>query len=491
MVGAQLTYSMLVGGLDFSVYRTGAATIFGSDGVRADLYDRDLVPLGGGFLPFTYPPFAALILLPFAFIPMWLGQAIMLAFSVAVAWWFAAIVYDYVNHRGRRIPFQDKLGRTTTIAVLTAVILLSGPWRRGIGLVQINPLIMLLVLGDLLRPATRLPRGFFIGIAGGIKLTPLVFGLIPLMRKDVKGVLTLGASFLGTIALGFLLLPHQAVQFWTSAVSDPTRVGNINYPDNISVQGWLMHLTLEGYHAQMPTALLSGLHWLLIAVLLVGTAAVIPVLDRRGMRLSVIGLTAFLMLEMSPISWSHHNTWLPLIVAAFLVDALPWAFRERDWRRTAAQVLAWAAFVGLYYSPLWLAATVAGTTENLDYVSRPAQIAAGLPMLAHYLLVLLWITQIWRHRHDPCPPGNDLRDLWSGWRVVERCSHSLSCQPLHRRELAGGYPQISDVGSPRPVPGGTVVPWTGSASSPPMTCTSSPGCAARENPNTRCAAGTG
>ncbi|QQC58487.1 DUF2029 domain-containing protein [Rothia kristinae] len=408
-VGAQLISSMLVGGLDFSVYRTGAATIFGNDGVRADLYDRDLVPLGGGFLPFTYPPFAALILLPFAFIPMWLGQAIMLAFSVAVAWWFAAIVYDYVNHRGRRIPFQDKLGRTTTIALLTAVILLSGPWRRGIGLVQINPLIMLLVLGDLLRPATRLPRGFFIGIAGGIKLTPLVFGLIPLMRKDVKGVLTLGASFLGTIALGFLLLPHQAMQFWTSAVSDPTRVGNINYPDNISVQGWLMHLTLEGYHAQMPTALLSGLHWLLIAVLLVGTAAVIPVLDRRGMRLSVIGLTAFLMLEMSPISWSHHNTWLPLIAAAFLVDALPWAFRERDWRRTAAQVLAWVAFVGLYYSPLWLAATVAGTTENLDYVSRPAQIAAGLPMLAHYLLVLLWITQIWRHRHDPLPgdPGPD------------------------------------------------------------------------------------
>ena len=127
------------------------------------------------------------------------------------------------------------------------------------------------------------------------------------------------------------------------------------------------------------------------------------------MRLSVIGLTAFLMLEMSPISWSHHNTWLPLIAAAFLVDALPWAFRERDWRRTAALVLAWVAFVGLYYSPLWLAATVAGTTENLDYVPRPAQIAAGLPMLAHYLLVLLWITQIWRHRHDPLPgdPGPD------------------------------------------------------------------------------------
>ena len=75
---------------------------------------------------------------------------------------------------------------------------------------QINPLIMVLILADFLRPATRVPRGVLIGIAGGLKLTPLVFGLILLVRRDWKGIITLGATFLATIALGFVLLPQAS-----------------------------------------------------------------------------------------------------------------------------------------------------------------------------------------------------------------------------------------------------------------------------------------
>lgn len=404
VLAAQFTHAMVIGGLDFSVYRLGAATIFGNDGVAMDLYARNLRSIGGdAYLPFTYPPFAALILLPFAFMPVWLGQALMVLFSMGVAWWLAAVVYDYVNHRGRSIPFQDRLGRHTTIILLTVLILLSGPWRRGMALVQINPLIMLLVLGDLLRPARRLPRGFFIGIAGGIKLTPLAFGLVLLMRRDFKGVLTLGASFLGTVALGFLLLPQRAVTFWTSAVSDPTRVGNINFVDNVSAQGWLMHLFLTGYHSEMPTLGLKLAHYALILVLLVGVAAVIPTLERRGMRMSVIALTAFLMLEMSPISWSHHNTWFPLIVTALVVDAFPWLFSRRGSLRAVALVLSWYAVVGLYVSPMWLAIAVHGSSANLDYVSHPTLVLAASPVVALFLVVLLWIVQAWRHRLDPIP----------------------------------------------------------------------------------------
>ena len=111
---------------------------------------------------------------------------------------------------------------------------------------QINPLIMALVLADFVRPATRVPRGVLIGIAGGLKLTPLVFGLILLVRRDWKGIATLGATFLTTIAVGFILLPNEAPQFWFSAISDPSRVGDINFVDNISIQGWLMHFGLKG-----------------------------------------------------------------------------------------------------------------------------------------------------------------------------------------------------------------------------------------------------
>ncbi|MCP3426604.1 glycosyltransferase 87 family protein [Rothia sp. AR01] len=395
VLGGQFWHAMTVGGLDFTVYRAGATTIFGNDGMTLDLYERNLIQLtADSYLPFTYPPFAALLLLPFAFIPSQVGVAIMVLFSMAVAWWISTLIVDYVNARGRKLPLQDKLGRTTTIALLTALICLSGPWRRGLGLVQINPLIMLLVLWDLVRPATRVPRGLFIGIAGGIKLTPLAFGLILLMRKDLKGLITLGITFAATVGLGFLLLPRQAVEFWTHAVSDPSRVGNINYLDNISIQGWLMHFGLTG-------DVLKVAMYVLIAVLLVGVAAAIPVLEKRRMRMSVVALTAFLMLQMSPISWSHHNTWLPIILTAACLDAFPWVFSHPGPQRRIALVLAWIGFVGLYISPMWIGVALYGSTEYLDYIDTVPLVVSAIPILCLFLFTCLWIWGVWRRRREP------------------------------------------------------------------------------------------
>lgn len=389
-----LWYSLTLGGLDFTVYRSGAMTVFDNEGFTKELYVIDLMRLGPDFsLPFTYPTFAALLFVPFAFMPKWAGITIMMLLAFGISWWLATWIYDYANQRGRKIPFQDTFGRTGTIALLAAIILLSGPWRRGLGLVQINPLIMLLVLWDLVRPATRVPRGLFIGIAGGIKLTPLAFGLILLMRKDIKGVITLGLSFAATLAIGFALLPRESVEFWTSAVSDPSRVGNINYADNISIQGWLMHLGLgEG-------ALLSVLHYGLILLLLVGVAALIPLLEERGMLISQIALNAFLMLSMSPISWSHHNTWLPLMAAALWLDAFPAFFSllSRAARKTA-QVLTWGAMVGLYISPLWIAIALYGSDQELDDVTPLPLFVSALPIICLFTVVLMWIYAGVRYR---------------------------------------------------------------------------------------------
>nr|WP_294631788.1 glycosyltransferase 87 family protein [uncultured Rothia sp.] len=58
------------GGLDFSIYRMGAMTIFDNEGFTKDLYAPAFVEIGVLKLPFTYPPFAALVFLPFAFLPL-------------------------------------------------------------------------------------------------------------------------------------------------------------------------------------------------------------------------------------------------------------------------------------------------------------------------------------------------------------------------------------------------------------------------------------
>ena len=395
VIGYTMNYALTVGALDFSVYRYGAMTVFNNEGFDKDLYVIDLLRLGPNFsLPFTYPPFAALLFVPIAFIPKWLGVVLMMLLAYAVAFWLSVIILNYANKRGRVLPLQRYLGRTGTIVLLMAVILWSGPWLRGLNLVQINPLIMLLVLWDFLRPATRLPRGFFIGIAGGIKLTPLAFGLILLMRKDIKGVIPLGLSFLATVGIGFLFLPSEAVEFWTSAVSDPSRVGNINYLDNISIQGWLMHLGLTG-------AGLKLMHYGLILVLLVGIALLIPILEKHKMVLSQVALNAFLMVSMSPISWSHHNTWLPLLVAALWLDAFPAFFsRASTGMRIAAHICAWVGVIGLYAGPMWIGSRLHGSNDNLDYIAQGPLVISAIPVIAMFITVMLWIVVGLQHRRE-------------------------------------------------------------------------------------------
>lgn len=382
-----LWWALTKGGLDFSVYRAGAMTIFNNEGFNKELYVIDLHRINDTFaLPFTYPPFAALLFIPIAFIPHKLGVTLMIAFSVGVAWWVSTLIYDYTNNRGYSIPFQNQLGRTGTIAAMTALILLCGPWKRGLGLTQINPLIMLLVLADFIRPATRIPRGALIGLAGGIKLTPLAFGLILLMRKDIKGVLTLGITFALTIAIGFLFLFDEAVEFWTSAISDSSRVGNTNYLDNISIKGWLMHLSLgEG---TALTVLLYGL----ILVLLLGVAAALPILERHGLVLSQVALNAFLMMAMSPITWSHHNVWYPILVAVILVDAFPLYLKtaSRTLQMVAA-LLAGIGLVGLFISPMGIGRVLWGSKDYLENIPPLSLAITALPIISLTAFIFLWI----------------------------------------------------------------------------------------------------
>ena len=379
-----LIYIEFTGGLDFNVYRLGAMTIFDNEGMHKDLYARDLLDYGALKLPFTYPPFAALLFMPFAFLPFGVGVGIMYTISIGVAWWMATLIYDYATSRGYHIPFQDKLGRYGTIAVLTFIIILSGPWRRGLALVQVNPIILILVLADFLRPAKRIPRGALIGIAGGIKLTPLAFGLILLMRKDWRGIFTLGASFAATVIIGFIFLPHEALTFWTSAVSDPSRVGNINFLDNISIQGWLMHLGLRD-------PLLKPAYYGLVLVTIVLFAALLHQLNRRKLVLSQVAVGGFLMVSISPISWSHHNVMFPLILMALIVDAFPRFYAHLPaWANRAARILTWVALIGLYISPMWLGASLWGSFSDLDNIYQHALLFSTVPILCLYLVMITW-----------------------------------------------------------------------------------------------------
>ena len=391
-----LIYIEFTGGLDFNVYRLGAMTIFDNEGMHKDLYARDLLDYGALKLPFTYPPFAALLFMPFAFLPFGVGVGIMYTISIGVAWWMATLIYDYATSRGYHIPFQDKLGRYGTIAVLTFIIILSGPWRRGLALVQVNPIILILVLADFLRPAKRIPRGALIGIAGGIKLTPLAFGLILLMRKDWRGVASVAGGFVGTIALGFLAVPGEAAYYWGVAVRNTSRIGVTAFYDNVSLTGIFAH---QGVPEPIATVLVAALS----LFLLVATAALMRLFIRANMVFSQVALNAFLMLQISPISWSHHNTWYPVLLVALCLEIFPLIMPAA---RPVVYVLSTfasvIALVGMYISPFWLAVLFSPKYSSHEMIYLPqggaGLVASSAPYAAMYLVVVLVFLTYWAHR---------------------------------------------------------------------------------------------
>ena len=87
IVGGGYVVKMLTNpfsGMDFSIYRLGAMTIFDNEGFTQDLYSPTLNDHGVIKPPFTYPPFAAMLFLPFAFMPLEVGKVIMVVGSAVV-----------------------------------------------------------------------------------------------------------------------------------------------------------------------------------------------------------------------------------------------------------------------------------------------------------------------------------------------------------------------------------------------------------------------
>ncbi len=373
----------LDGSIDLDVYRLGGMAVVDRHGFADELYGPGLSLHDDGGLPFTYPPFAALLFVPLAYLPDWLTELLLGLATIGFAVGLSAVLLRYAADRGRPLPLQGLLGPATAVAAGTAVLLWSGPWMRNVGLGQINALLIALILYDLLRTRDdtllgRIPRGFWIGLAAGVKLTPLAFGLVFLMRGQLRPILTMGLTFAATVLAGFLVLPRDAVVFWTEAVVSDERVGNTGYVDNTSLQGVLLHLGVPGGAEPL-------LRWALILAMVVGVALLIRVLAARGMILSVVAVNALVMLYMSPITWSHHHLWWGVVLTALWVEAWP-AFL-RDGPRRTALVLGGVAVVGLYIGPIrwdaWLRPLGAGTAV--------IDVLAALPYLALFLLLAVWV----------------------------------------------------------------------------------------------------
>jgi alpha-1,2-mannosyltransferase len=165
---------------------------------------------------------------------------------------------------------------------------------------QINLILMLALLTDAIRPDRR-TAGILIGLAAGIKLTPLVFVVLLVLIGRRAAATRAVTTFVGTVLLGLAATPG-ATAYWGERLVDPTRVGPPSLAHNQSLSGVLTRL-LDA----PPSTLL----WMAVA----GPVAIATVLVAaawwcNGDRVLGAGLGALAMLLASPVSWSHHWVWV-------------------------------------------------------------------------------------------------------------------------------------------------------------------------------------
>lgn len=307
--------------IDLRVYELGASALFGGDlyGVRFHVAN----------LPFTYPPFAAALMLPLAVLPIWLSAFVWAVACVVVL----AFVVDLVLRACGAAPTG------LVLPAVVAVALASEPVWSTFSFGQVNLFLMAAILADVLRP-DRKYAGWLVGIVAGIKLTPLFFVafFIVIGRRRAAG--TAVASFAGTVLVGAVAAPSASWAYWTDVLWDPGRVGGVEYAGNQSVLGILSRLL--GHEA--PTAL-----WFVVAgttaAAALASAALLWRSESPAARPLAACMAAYGMLLASPISWDHHWVWLVPTVIALWHSGLPRA-------RVVAGVVAVVAFSrAIWWSP--------------------------------------------------------------------------------------------------------------------------------------------
>ncbi|PTR30267.1 alpha-1,2-mannosyltransferase [Rhodococcus sp. OK519] len=354
--------------VDLHVYVDGSAAL-----LRGDLYGFTYSEETPEFpLPFTYPPFAALVFLPLHYVPFGLvGFCWQLGTVLALFWVIRISLELLLGDAARDRHWQYVAAAWTAIGVWTE------PVRTTLDYGQVN---VFLVLGAML--AVRSTRwwvsGGIVGVLAGIKLTPAVTGLYFVAQRRWRAAVFSAVAFFGTVAVSYLVIGEQARDYFSSKFGDADRIGPVGSAWNQSLRGALSRLA--GHDVE------SGAVWIAAVVVAAALAFVAWRALARDDRLGTLVLVQLFGLLVSPISWVHHWVWvLPMLV--WLVHG---PYRSLLGTRIVAAG--------------WLVVTVIGVPWVLEQIedeaiSRPGGLAwAGTVNVVGALIVFVWVAYAGR-RH--------------------------------------------------------------------------------------------
>ncbi|MEV5888238.1 glycosyltransferase 87 family protein [Nonomuraea fuscirosea] len=351
--------------VDLDVYRTGGQMLLEGRPVY------DYVTPAPQLLPFTYPPIAAMMAVALAGMSWATAQwvwtvGVYVALAVTVGFSFRQVL------EGPRL----RTYAPWVFGLLMVACAYLMPIRDQVRFGQVDILLVALCVADCVARRPWWPRGFLIGLATAVKLTPGVFLIYLLITRQWRTFFM--ASFAAAVLtlLPFAVIPQDAADFWFSALLDPERLGANAATTNQSIRGMLIRL-------YWPDLLTSAI-WVVV-VAAVGWYGFRGAREayRTGDPLTAVALVGLMAVLLSPVAWIHHLAWVVVVLAAIVGDG-------RDPVRLRV-----AAGVWLYYVvpvPWWGVSLKAADIPGVSLVlGKIVQNGFGLGALALVWLLVSWL----------------------------------------------------------------------------------------------------
>ena len=351
-IAVAIAFAATYNALDFRIY------MWGGHAVLSD--SRLYLALAYGHW-FTYSPFAAIVFVPVAALPLTAARVGWDLVSLAALACSCVVVLKLAGYRPTRI----------VVAGAVAAAMALDPVYQTLFLGQINLILLALILTDIWRVSRGRAAGIGVGIAAAIKLTPAIFIVFFLLAGRTKAALVAAGTFVACGLAGLLIAPDASKLYWRHLFFDTHRVG-APYISNQSPYGTAIRIAGGQGHV--------GAWWIVIplAFAAIGLATA-TILARRQDWLGATAVTGATGLLVSPISWAHHWVWiLPALVVLI---------------RSGHRIAAAAGYLLFALAPFWFTPHAAGPREYgfhwlLTLVAN-CFLIAGLAFGAHMALAEL------------------------------------------------------------------------------------------------------
>ncbi|MGZ6527667.1 MAG: glycosyltransferase 87 family protein [Actinomycetota bacterium] len=273
--------------IDLAVYRAGGRAVVNGTSLYSKSFGGRTLPVK---LPFTYPPFSALLFVLMAFTPV----------LVLRAAWFVASFAGFVYLSRASI---SPLGRTSTVVrgvllgIFLAVTVWTVPITDTLWFGQINLVLAGLIAIDCVRNERY--RGVLVGLATAIKLTPALFILYFAFTRQWRAAVRAATTTFVCTGLAWAILPKDSRTYWTNLVFDTKRPGSPAFWSNQSINGLIARL-----HGPSWVFIVFAIPVMVLALVRARAA------HSGGNEIEAITLVGLATILAAPISWLASIVWI-------------------------------------------------------------------------------------------------------------------------------------------------------------------------------------